>query len=359
MATLHVYIINAKHLSLRREKIKALVKLIADMYPHVVIPKFITTNDPADLEPKLQELNGRTNYAPCGDPDFDQGIQMLNIETISNMYKHVDAWRSIGMNPTGTEGIHLVIEDDCVILQDTIMNLRNTLNYVANAANTHEWDMMFLGMAQTKPPVPDDTSITPLKRIPKMIPSKEAYFINHKTAVQLMDEWGSCSITHSLRLQLSKYLYDHPEIQAVFPDVRVTVDGSKLGVCPSTINGNNVLIFSGPFMEMFMMLRRPAKELKDVLPRAKELYASSRAMNSPDIMHIYGIILYKTGHLDEAEELMVEALDQVRKGQGLLNNRCSLSQNIINLYKDLQRDVVGLAKKPSKYTHPSTIPLKD
>ena len=93
--TLYLFIINARHLSLRRDKIKVVVKQIADLYKYRVIPKFISTNDPVDIEPKLASMNDRFSYEPSGDGDFDRLIEILNIETLSNIFKHIDIWQSI------------------------------------------------------------------------------------------------------------------------------------------------------------------------------------------------------------------------------------------------------------------------
>ena len=79
--TLYLFIINARHLSIRRDKIKMVVKQIADLYKYRIIPKFINTNDPVDIEPKLASMNDRFSYTPCGIEEYDKLIEVLNIET--------------------------------------------------------------------------------------------------------------------------------------------------------------------------------------------------------------------------------------------------------------------------------------
>jgi hypothetical protein len=363
MATLNVYIINAKPLSIRRDKIKGFVKLVAELYPHMVLPKFITTNDVAEIEPKIQEINGRMLYEPCGDPEFDSALQQIGIENISNIYKHVDVWRSISTNPTAEDSLHLVIEDDVVVMQDNVDNVKRILKYVdddisGNNMNQDTWDMLFLGLAPPKPA--NDTADISLNKVFKVLPSKEAYFIKKRVATKLCDEWSNCKITHSLRLQLSKYLFNHPEIKAMYPDIRVTVDGSKLGLYPSTTAGQNILIYNGGFMEMLKIFLKPTDEIKDLFPKVKDHYNNIKSMGSPDVTQIYGMILHKLKRFDEAEEALLLALDQTRKAQGLFNNRCALGQNIVNVYKDLQNDIASLSVNPSKYSIESTlIPLKD
>ena len=67
----------------------------------------------------------------------------------------------------------------------------------------------------------------------------------------------------------------------------------------------------------------------------------------------------KMENYDEAEDVLKLALDQTRQSQGILNNRCDICNNIVNLYEKLQTDIKTISKNPSKYSNYNVIPLKD
>jgi len=367
--TLYIYILNGRQLSIRREKIKAIVKVIAECYQNLpgytgnlVIPKFITSHDPVELEPKLNELKDIIAYERCGDEDFDRFMEQMNIETLSNTFKHQDVWRLIGETSGNTaESLHLVIEDDTVIMKEGMDGLKDVLSFVSDGSNNDTWDMMFLGLSQ--PNAEDKSlsiSLSPVSNTFKIVPSKEAYFLSKSAAARLYKTWTESKITYSLRIQLSKFLHQNPSFKAVFPNRRVTIDGSKVGFFATSIHNSNLLIYNGEYVELFNIYNMPIAEMSSKLARATELYNVTRQLNSPDMTHIYGIILVRAGRLNEAEEIFTLAIEQTKQAQGILNNRGDLCNNIVNLYKDMQTDIAKISATPSKYSMPgSTIPFLD
>ena len=359
---LYLYIINARHLSLRREKIKEVVKQIAQLYKYRVIPKFISTNDPVDLEPKLGEMKDKIGYDACGDADYDRLLEVLNIETLSNMFKHFDVWAQISHNVSNPNDLHLVIEDDTIIMEQNVQPFRELLEYVSKTENNIHWDLLFPGLAQ---PTNTNTPIilTHVASTFKIIPSKETYFMNKQAAQSLLQYYSTNKISHSLRIQLSKYIFMNKEkiggIKAMIPNRRCTIDGSKLGFSPTTIHNNNILLYNGEYMELFTIFTKSVDEIKPLLPRVKQIYNSTKHISSADLTHMYGIILMKLENYEEAEDILQHALEQTRNSQGLLNNRCDICNNLVNLYEKLQTDVKILSKLPSKYSNYETIPLKD
>jgi len=361
--TLYLFIINARHLSIRRDKIKTVVKQIADIYKYRVIPKFITTNDPVDIEPILANMKDRIAYEACGDPDFDRLLDILNIETLSNIFKHMDVWGQIANGVFNNNDIFLVIEDDAIIMDNNIQQFRELFDYVTNNTNSSQWDLLFPGLAQPNNTNGTSIELTPVSSIFKVIPSKESYFINKSTASQLLRVSNETKISYSLRIQLSKYLFTNKSmingIKAMIPNKRCTIDGSKLGFFPTTIHNNNILLYNGEYMELFNLFMQSTDEIKGKFTRAKQIYNSTKHIASPDITHIYAVLLMKMENYDEAEDVLKLALDQTRQSQGILNNRCDICNNIVNLYEKLQTDIKSISKNPSKYSNYNVIPLKD
>ena len=361
--TLYLFIINARHLSIRREKIKVIVKKIADIYKYRVIPKFISTNDPVDIEPVLANMKDRIVYEQCGDPDYDRLLDVLNIETLSNIFKHMDVWGQISNGVFNSNDIFLVIEDDTVIMENNVQPFRDLFDYVTNNSNSSQWDLLFPGLAQPNNTNETPIELTPVSSIFKVIPSKESYFINKSTATQLLSYSNETKISYGLRIQLSKYLFTNKNmingIKAMIPNRRCTIDGSKLGFFPTTIHNNNILLYNGEYMELFNLFVQSIDEIKQKFTRAKQIYNSTKHIASPDITHIYAVLLMKMENFDEAEDILKLALDQTRQSQGLLNNRSDICNNIVNLYEKLQTDIKSISKNPSKYNNYNLIPLKD
>lgn len=361
--TLYLFIINARHLSIRRDKIKAVVKQIAELYKYRVIPKFISTNDPIDIEPLLANMKDRIVYEQCGDPDYDRLLDVLNIETLSNIFKHMDVWGQITNGVFNNNDLFLVIEDDTVIMESNIQQFRELFEYLTNNSNSSQWDLLFPGLAQPNNSIGMPIELTPVTSIFKVIPSKESYFINKSTAAHLLQVSNETKISYGLRIQLSKYLFTNKSmingIKAMIPNRRCTIDGSKLGFFPTTLHNNNILLYNGEYMELFNIFVQSPHEIKEKFSRAKQIYNSTKHIASPDITHIYAVLLMKMENYDEAEDVLKLALDQTRQAQGILNNRCDICNNIVNLYEKLQTDIKTISKNPSKYSNYDIIPLKD
>ena len=78
---------------------------------------------------------------------------------------------------------------------------------------------------------------------------------------------------------------------------------------------------------------------------------------SPDAMHLYGILLMKAGRIKDAEQVLSDGIQELKKQQGFINNQSEMVNNLVDLYKDLQKDVDADIKsaKYSVYTLPDLI----
>jgi len=363
--TLYLFVINARHLSLRRDKIKAIVKQIAEIYKYRVIPKFITTNDPIEVEPQLANMKDRIGYEQCGDQDFDRLLEVLNIETLSNIFKHMDAWTQIVNGVYNPNDLFLVIEDDTLIMHDNIQQFRDLFDYVTNSSYNSQWDILFPGLAQPNNTTSKEIELIPVSSIFKIIPSKESYFINKQTAHTLIKVINENKISYSLRITLSKYLFSQNNminvnnIKAMVPNRRCIIDGSKLGFFPTTIHNSNMLLYNGEYMELFTIFTQSVDEIKKKMSHVKQIYNSTKHINSPDITQLFGVILMKIEEYDEAEDILKLAIDQTKQHQGILNNRCDICNNIVTLYEKLQSDIKSISRNESKYKNYDLVPVKD
>jgi hypothetical protein len=327
----------------------------------LILPKIINTYNPKDIEEKIEDYKTKVSHDHIGDDVLDTLFDVFSMEMFSNTEKHREAWKYISTCSESQDTLHLVIEDDTIIMPDNVGVLKDMLAYMKSNVNSTDWDILYLGFAQPNPDIKDPITLTDVSATFKVLPSKEAYFVNRNAASKMYKAWTDGKISARLRVQMSKYFFMNKGvgIKAVYPNRRVTIDGSKLGLFPCTIHGNNVLVLNGEYMQLFKMFQMSDDEVKskDVLIEAKRLYNSVKHIKSPDISHVYGVILYKAGKLDESEMMLQQALIETRDSQGLLTNRCDLCNNIVNIYQQLQRDIDTEAI--SKYDKSNTsIPLK-
>jgi hypothetical protein len=70
-------------------------------------------------------------------------------------------------------------------------------------------------------------------------------------------------------------------------------------------------------------------------------------------MHLYGVLLKKLGRFTEAESILLEGIDELKKQQGLLNNQSEIIINLVDIYKYIQADITTTDIKKTKYSKDS------
>ena len=184
----------------------------------------------------------------------------------------------------------------------------------------------------------------------KVLPCKESYFITQQTAKAMFDSWTKYRYT--MRVQMSWYMKCNPTLRVLYPVQRCFLDGSKVGITPSTLHPNNMLVFNREYMDLYSFLAKPEEEIKRSLPAIQETYKAVEHLRNPDIIHIMGVLLFKAGKLQEAEKVLHLAVEEVKKQQGLLNARSDLLNNFVQLYEHMQTDLKEIFATPSKFTDP-------
>jgi GR25 family glycosyltransferase involved in LPS biosynthesis len=329
MKILRVFVVHGSYLNYRKKLVATTLKTIQDccnklayLLETIVIDKF----DKSDVILSMKDLD--IDQSKSGLADFDCRINQLNIEKISNFLKQKDALEKIASSKNeGNEVYYMIIEDDCIILQEFIKNMNSFLENPKQS----EWDILFLCLSQKT------DNIIELKNTReniKILPSKEAYCITPDAAKNLL-----CflqKIRYYYRLQLSLWIHETPSIRSMYLPERISVEGSKIGIVPSTTNDNNTLIYNKDYMKIFNMLtEREPFNIDDAISS----YSSAESMKSCDIMHIYGVILYKVDRKNEAKEMFESAIDELLLKDGLLTKTSEILNNAININGLCQNDL--------------------
>ena len=340
---INLFIIHSKHLTLRKNRLQNTLRIIDDIGKKnnfIIKTQFILQHDPDEIQSKIDELNKLVSYDPINDDDFDKQRYMLSVQLISNIEKHKQAWKLIQNMPSNN--LNLIIEDDAILLPECISNFDEFLNI-----NDDNWDMIILGLS-VNAPSQDNNNFINFRNILKILPSKEAYCLKPSTAKLFLEQSQNYKFT--LRLSLSYLIKTNPELKIVFPKKRLFIDGSKLGIVPSSIHPTNVLVFNNEYIQMHQYIHKSPEDIKKNFNEIQKLYRIVENLHNPDIMHLYGVLLKKINRLEEAEEILIEGIQELKKQQGFLNNQSEILNNLVDIYKYMQKDINTIDIKNAKYS---------
>ena len=345
MKFLHVLVVHASHLTYRKNYLSATLKIFEELctkkgYKYRL--HMIQEHELPKVKAEFKEIEKIFEQHKIGDEEFDRGIQPLSAEKVSNFLKQRSALERIvdleSFEKEGEKHYYLILEDDCMILPEFV---RNAERFLENP-DPSPWDILFLCLSQ--PGQAGSYEYLSTRALLKVLPSKEAYCITPSTAKKLLPSLQK--INYFYRLQLSAWIYQNPSIRSMYPSLRISLEGSKVGFVPSSVVENNILIYNKEFMDMLHMMT--GKEPMD-FQKARKAYKVVEHIQSPDIMHLFGVILYKHDKKDQAKEMFLDAIRQMTAKNGCISARSELLNNTINIHGVCQEDLEVCRRNPSKY----------
>uniref|UniRef100_A0A6C0CSK9 Glycosyltransferase n=1 Tax=viral metagenome TaxID=1070528 RepID=A0A6C0CSK9_9ZZZZ len=347
MQSLNLFLIHSSSLTLREQRMHLTVKQleqISQKYGYHMRTFKINTFEPNDLQPKLEEISKQIRYDKTGDEDFDRGLQPLSVQQLSNFYKQKEALKQIvqiGKLPmVSPKDLYLILEDDALILPE----FQRHLEYFFENPASSTWDVLTFSMSKPFSNPADLYEYIDARGFGKVLPGKESYMIQPKIAEMLLKELET--IQFSYRLQLSYWLYTHPEVQFKCPSHRIFIEGSKIGFLPSSTTENNVLVYNQEFMEMFKMM---VGQIDYDFQKGRQCYRVIEHLKSPEAMHLYAVMLHRENKLEQSKDMFINALNEMVAKQGLITPRSELLNNAINIHGIVQEDFDKITLQPSKY----------
>lgn len=280
-----------------------------------------------DIKPCEANVRKKIKHEATGDADFDRIQIMLNLPHLSMLLKHMDALQTIvstSRMPNATPGdMYLVLEDDAMIMDGFL----ETARAFFAAPRIDEWDILFTGIALSSD-VDAALDLRSTRLAMKLLPSKDSYFIRPATAEALLqtlkEDWR-----FTYRNHLSWFIHSTPSVRSMVLTKRLSIDGSKLGFFTSSANENNGCVFNQDYMELYKMLSASKSELS--FERATQHYHSIQHLQCSDVMHIYGVILYRIGHKDAAHQMLEKAIETHKEKHGIFSVRSDMLNNLINM----------------------------
>lgn len=345
---LKTYVIHDESLRFRETNLNNTLKVLRMACDKVGIGMktvMVTKPNIDTLQQDIKSLQDRVKYEKIDDPEFDNRMHTLSITMISNIEKHKEAWRLI-MNDHDTNSIPLVLEDDAFLMPDFFDNLVEFIRVMPTVFSQTDkrWDICFLGNTKGSPD--KEITFSDTRELSKILVSKESYIVMPSITRRLINSLDK--MRYTLRNHMSWFIHTNRDIKSVFPSRPMFLDGSKIGICCSSIHPMNPLVLNKEFMELWHM-----KEKNDVpVAQIRALYKKIEHIQSPDIMHLYGVLLAERGEYNDAEQVLMDAIKRTKIQNGFLGSASRLLTDAIDNYKNLQRDTADLSHKPSKYSVP-------
>jgi GR25 family glycosyltransferase involved in LPS biosynthesis len=302
------------------------------------------------------------------DPVYKSFLKPLTFQQVSNYERHRMAFMTI--QDASPDDYHLVLEDDVYIFPDMEIAWREMMTKM-KAQPSKEVPLVWFGIVRdliSAEPFSWNANVWKiLTREHPLLPSKEAYLIHPTVAKKLYE--ATHIIQMDMRHTMSRWIYyQNPvtteadnacsatgQIPMFYPSKRISFDGSKLGIYPSTIHPNNLLIFNKEYMDMLHLLNaNPQEKTKaNVLQKFKLI----ERLQSPDAIHLYAVLMYQLRQMEDAEQGFKDAIHQMVLQKGCLTRQSELLHNAIEFYKHHQADeITRFLEKPSKYKEEYKIP---
>jgi hypothetical protein len=351
MIKLNLYVVYSEELENRQATINSSINLIKE----ICAEKNIEMKINIISEPKkeyinkcISSFNSRVNYEKFPeDTVFNDLISPLNAHQISNFEKHRYIYKYILDNFKNSNGndIHLIMEDDVIILNDYIDNIRNfidILNMSGNDANN--WDILFTCLNITNNP---DTFLN-INELYNIIISKSCYIIKN---LDLCEKLYNNTNTFKLNIKftLSKIIKES-NYKAMSYNKITFIEGSKLGLYPSSVNPTNYLYLNNNYV-MLKQISEKQNLTEDDIKNAENIYSNSLNIASVDIQNIMGVIYYNYKDYKKAKEYMSSSLTNLKKCKGYtIMKNSEILNNSINIYKYEQDMLEECKQSKPKYS---------
>ena len=291
--------------------------------------------DEEDILKDIDQYNKRVNYDKEDNEKFDNLIVSLNTSEISNIEKHRNALYLSKENE-----LNLIIEDDLIISKDYIDNINNLFKNIdlksdilitSDFLNNNNNNLELISFSDYN----------------KVLLSKSSYFINKETANKLYNYLNI--FKYDMKTALTKFIIDNKDLNVKLLNKCTFLEGSKVGIFLSSTKNKNFLSQNGNFIEFVKIVNNSTID-DEMYNKACELYKQLEYLDNAEIIHIYGILQYKRGNINEAKEYMKDAVLKLYKNKGFYSKTNDILNNAINISRHNQSFIDECKNKISKYS---------
>tara|TARA_Y100000389_G_scaffold80301_1_gene77007 strand:+ start:2542 stop:3543 length:1002 start_codon:yes stop_codon:yes gene_type:complete len=328
-----VYLIHDPKLTNRTPYYEGTISKLKELINEDLSVEYIT--EPYEIS--KDDVKNKMKLEKTNDPDFDKSLTYINTEQALNIEKH----KSILKKIIQLKETCLVLEDDVVISMDYSENITNFFNQVEN----FDYDILFIGFSENDASSKDIKLIDSREKY-KILISKASYLIKPHIAQKLLDYLEY--YRYPMKTSLSKFIWDNKDIRSFITNKHMLLESSKIGIHPTSINYNNMLVFNPDYIKLVKLISNETFN-SEMMKTINEIYNKLKKLESPDVHHIMSIIYHKQKLYDDAKEELMKAIDLSIKKNGYLGKNSELLNNAINIYQYNQDDVDEYCKLKSKY----------
>lgn len=346
---LYLYLIHSDNLVNRKDNLISTsnyLKNLADEINLKININIVNCPDLKFIEENKEKYNQKIiNINNIEDNFFKNTAKFtINYNQLSNLEKHKNVYNIIS-KINNNKALHLIIEDDLIINMNNDIHLKNFFKFLQNTKK--EWDIIFTSFSDHNNN--DNFEFIDIRNISKILLAKSSYFINKETAINLLNSLNN-NIKYSLRISLSEYINNNINCKSYITNKHLFIEGSKLGIFPTTINTNNFLFQNNDYLLISKYLNNNNISIDD-LKNIENIYNKSNFKNNPDILHSMGLIYYKYGDYDKSKEFLINAINNLKKNDGYIDKYSDILNNCINMFQYNQISMDECLNKPSKYIY--------
>ena len=354
MIKLNLYVVYSEELVNRQPTINSTISVVKQICEQKNIEfKINIISEPSKehINKYINNFNTRVNYDKFeGNNIYNDLIMPLNVCQISNFEKHRYIYKYIldnFNNEDDDKNLHLIIEDDVIISNDylnNIVDLIDDLNATDTKRDNEDWDILFTCLNIINNP----GKFVNINELYNIIISKASYIIKNRAFCEKLYN-ATDKFKLNIKLTLSKFIKDN-NYKAVSYNKITFIEGSKLGLFPSSVNSNNYLFLNNNYIALKQLSEKSDLTDEDI-KNAEKIYSNTLNFPSVDIQNIMGVIYYNFKNYKKAKEYMVASLMSFKKCKGytIMKNNEILS-NAINIYKYEQDLLDECLSCKSKYS---------
>jgi tetratricopeptide (TPR) repeat protein len=341
---INIYIISTEELKNRITNINNVVAILKNLCAKNNIQAFINLiSEPSSstVDKNISVFNGRVDYSPFKDNnEYNEYITMLNSCQISNYEKHRELYKII--KDKSEEDLHMIIEDDMLISNSYINNINDMINDLTIKDNCDLWDILFLSLNT----VNNGENFVNFRTVYNKLITKSCYFVKPIICNKLYEE--SSIFKLQIKYFISKYIEDNKELNVYFYNKNTLIEGTKIGIYPSSVNSVNYLYFNNEYIGLLKIYNKDVIT-EDDIKEACELYKIVENINSSDIINVMGMIYNKQKNYKEAKKYFIKALDVHKKNYGYLQKNSNILNNCITIFQHDQDMLEECLKAKPKY----------
>ena len=341
---INIYIISTEELKNRITNINNVVAILKNLCAKNNINSFINLiSEPSSvtIDKNISTFNSRVDYSPFKDNnEYNEYITMLNSCQISNYEKHRELYKII--KDRDNDDLHMIIEDDMLISNSYINNINDMINDLTNKDNCDLWDILFLSLNT----VNNGENFVNFRTVYNKLITKSCYFVKPKICNKLYEE--SSTFKLQIKYFISKYIEDNKELNVYFYNKNTLIEGTKIGIYPSSVNSVNYLYFNNEYIGLLKIYNKDIIT-EDDIKVACELYKIVENINSSDIINVMGMIYNKKKDYKDAKKYFIQAMDTHKKNYGYLQKNSNILNNCINIFQHDQDMLEECLKVKPKY----------